>query len=878
MGLFEDIEDVIKANGGKVSVEQIIGSLKTKYARDTVLEFLQANESDFSTKGASVSSYRYPVDYLRFLLDGYLLNTRMEGDVVFYSIAYFLFLKRQFPEIEIHQFADSYQVIKQRGFEQIQEPDFWKFSDRNLDMLLDLFNRYCLNVSVARFTDDEFYKLTSEYYEYFINRTALTRGLFSTPETLVRLISELIPDGQPLRVYNPAAGVLKLLTAINLKRRGDIYAVASEIHRETFDIGSLFAATNGFRLAFKNEDSIEELDQLGPNEFDLVVSVPPFNAKIHPRYGNYESYNDVALDIISTSLYKLRDSGKAIFLVVDGVLFSEAKNQKRFRKEIIESKMLHSVISLPGNLFYPHTAVKTSLLMFDKSQNQSSVRFIDASTKSFYSTTREKSISLDIEKIANLFDSDGDSSQDESGDDRFITKTSIVVDNAWLKKNDYSLSIQKYLMQDAQQLQNLGDVKLGKILKQLRLPLNQGYEIPYLRITDLNGSYIDDPKGLGKNQNRTRGRILDEKAILIGLVGGSSKPSLYNTNIAVEVSTNIAILKPDTDQVDLDYLLQELNSSYIKDQFEFMAIGSTSLRHLKVSDLLNVTIKLPTIDEQRRVVRERRQFLKEQQIRPADKRDGVSAGQVIKTLKHEIGNILAGPSGLLSLLPDFLEKNGIVLDTPSANYKTARSIGERIASASSDITKVNQIMGTMEGILLAESSSFNPENTEILSYLRKRFEKLSEHQSFSFNIGGNSQYQTPGHIYAEIDKLQFDHLVDNIIINAVEHSDAADGKLRLVVNVVVVESEKSKDIEIHFMNNGRKLPSEFSIDDYIGFSIKTGASKGQGIGGFLVDRIAKNHYGNINLLPPSSFKFKSKDGEIDFKSNFEIVVTIPQKQ
>ena len=77
MGPFEDIEAVIKANGGKVSVEQIIGSLKTKYARDTILEFLQANETDFNTEGVSVSSYRYPVEYLRFLLDEYLLNTRM---------------------------------------------------------------------------------------------------------------------------------------------------------------------------------------------------------------------------------------------------------------------------------------------------------------------------------------------------------------------------------------------------------------------------------------------------------------------------------------------------------------------------------------------------------------------------------------------------------------------------------------------------------------------------------------------------------------------------------------------------------------------------------------------------------------------------------
>ena len=60
------------------------------------------------------------------------------------------------------------------------------------------------------------------------------------------------------------------------------------------------------------------------------------------------------------------------------------------------------------------------------------------------------------------------------------------------------------------------------------------FDIPYLRITDLNGSYIDSPDRFGKNQSRTRGKVLANQAILIGLVGGSSKPSLYNSNSAVE--------------------------------------------------------------------------------------------------------------------------------------------------------------------------------------------------------------------------------------------------------------------------------------------------------------------------------------------------------
>lgn len=878
MGLYKEIEQILRANGGEVAFDYIVDSLRYKYAKETIREFIADNELLFGWDGFTVQLYSYPVDYLQNILDDCLSGTKVDADSAFYLIAYYLFVKRQFPEVETEQLSVSYRMIRESGFYNVKEPEFWKFSKNELKLLLQRLDHFIKDSSFLEYSHEACYSLTSEFYEYYINTSALTRGQFSSPESLIRLICEMISDDHTLSVYNPAAGMLKLLTAINIKRRGDIHAVASEIHKGTFEIGTLFAATNGFRPDFRNEDSIDELDQLGPNEFDLVVSVPPFNAKFHPRYGNYESYNDVALDIISSSLYKLRDAGKAFFLVVDGVLFSETKNHRRFRKEIIESKMLHTVISLPGNLFYPFTGVKTSLLIFEKGRKRSVVRFIDASNEAFYSSKKKKAVSLEVKKILELFEGGDDHFSYDRDNMIFETKTSLVVDYEQLKKNDYSLSIREYLMHDAQQVQDLGSVELGHILKKLQLPMNHGVDIPYLRITDLNGGYMDSPDGLAKNRNRTKGRILEEKAVLIGLVGGSSKPSLYNSTKVVEVSTNIAVFKPDTRLVDLDYLLQELNSVYIKDQFEFMAVGSTSLRHLKVSDLLRTKIKLPPLAEQRRLADERMQFLREQQIPVSGKTDGVSAQQVIKTLKHEIGNILAGPSGLLNLLPKFLVSNNIALDTPSASYGNARSIGERIAGASSDISKVNQIMGTMEGILLAESSSFSPERTEIITYLRKRLEKASEHREFDFYVGVHSKYDSEGRINAEIDKAQFDHLVDNIIINAVEHSDDVDGKLLLVVNVVVVESEKSKDVEIHFMNNGNELPADFSIDDYVGFSRKSGSSRGQGIGGFLVNRITLNHHGKLSLMPSSSFKFRAKDEDVNFKSNFEIVVTIPQKQ
>lgn len=833
MGLLEDIENVLRRNDGKAKIELIYKSVGNKYAKSTILEFLNQINGPIIFDGEDVILFKYHLELLKGLVSSYIAHTRIEGDTVYYLVAYFLFIKRQFPEIETEDFKDSYRVILRNGYNEIKEPDFSKFSEYHLDILIRELDSFSRTTTLEKLSDSEFYRFTSEFYELFINSSIITRGQFTTPDTLIQLICELIPMEQPLRVYNPAAGMLKLLTAISLKARHGINAIASEINLKTYEIGGLFAATNGFRLDFNNGDSIYELDQFGPNTFDIVVSVPPFNAKGLHRDGNYESYNDVALDIISSSLYKLTENGKAIFLVVDGVLFSQSRNQKRFRREIIESKMLQTVISLPVNLFYPFTAVKTSVLIFDKRQNLSSVRFIDASAKSFYTTTQNKMISLETEKIVELLKFDSEPFVELNDERKLVTKSSLSVDYKILKSNNYSLNISEYLILDAQNTRDIGNVRLGDILKTMRLPLNQGFDIPYIRITDLNGGYINGTSKLGRNKTRTRGRVLEDSALLIGTVGGSPKPTWYNINNAVEISTNIAVFKLDLNVVELDYLLQELNSTYIKEQFDFMAVGSTSLRHLKIDDLLNTIIKLPSLEEQRRILKERGEFLKQQRIPERETSNSISGGEIIKTLKHEIGNILKGPSGFLELLPKFLANNRIDLELPSANYKTARSIGERITSARQDITKVNQIMETMTGILLAESSVFNPEYSEILSYIRKKCEKLAEHQKFDFYIGANGNYITSGHIFAEIDKTQFDHLIDNIVINAIEHGlTALEERFILLVNVLSVESEDSRDIEIHIMNNGNRLPSDFSIDDYIRFSKKQVPVKGRELEAF----------------------------------------------
>lgn len=872
MGLSEAIEKILHNNSGQLSLDKINEALSKKYARQTIFDFVQNEKNLFFIDGENIILIKYPLQYFIRILESFISQTVLDRKEIFYLGAFYLYLRRQFPEqktVDVINLDCNEELINSPDYDILELSRIANKAGRSFD---DAMNHFFDLGWIEKLDSKGFYSFSQEFYEYFINSSSQERELFSTPNTLVQLICKIIPNNQSLKVYNPAAGMLKLLTAIKVNSKFGIVAQASDINREIHKIGLLFAKTNGFDLDFKRENSIDEIEHLSSSAFDLIVSIPPFKAKVnlHGRY--YEAYNDVALAIISGSIYKLRENGTAIFLVPDGVLFGNSRDYHRFRREIIESRLIHTVVSLPVNLFYPTTSVKSSLLIFRKGVNHQTVRFIDASSKHFYSITQDKSVSFEIDKIVDLIESSSHPNLIQEDQAQYGIPESLEFDFQQLKNEGFSLNLNDYFIKYIQP-QESGYTELGKLVTQLKLPVNNGTDLPYLRITDLNGGTIDEINRLPNNHSRTKGRILSEQAFLIGTVGGSSKPSCYRLATPVELSTNIVALKIISEKAHYEYLLQELNSAYVQKQMEFLSLGSTTLKHLRLEDLLKVKIKLLSLDDQIRISKERSEFVQEQSFSTKKATETITDVAIFKTINHEIGNILKGPDGFLNLLPQFLERNQIQLDVPSSGHIQARPIGERIQSAKDDIAKVYQIMANMEGILLAESSFFRPEKTDLASFIRKKFDQLKDHQTFVFFTNGS--YLNPGHIQAEIDKMQFEHIITNILSNAVNHSNTSiRGGLKILINLVLIENK----IEIHFMNNGDPLPADFTIEDFISFSRKSGKSEGQGIGGFLINKVTKNHSGQISFMPPSSFHVETKDEGFDYKANVDIVITIPQKQ
>src|SRR5690606_31559616 len=129
--------------------------------------------------------------------------------------------------------------------------------------------------------------------------------------------------------------------------------------------GKLFSEINNVNVKYFCIDSCDEILELKSSNYDVILGNLPFAIKQTSPNSNNRRYSEISLHIISESLNKLADRGRAFFLVNDGVLFSQSTEKIQFRQEIVDSEMLKAIISLPTNILR-QTSVKTSLLVFEK--------------------------------------------------------------------------------------------------------------------------------------------------------------------------------------------------------------------------------------------------------------------------------------------------------------------------------------------------------------------------------------------------------------------------------------------------------------------------------------------------------------------------------
>ena len=241
-------------------------------------------------------------------------------------------------------------------------------------------------------------------YEYFLGNFAMKEGqkggVFYTPESIVRLIVEIL---QPFhgRIFDPACGSggMFVQSAAFVQRHHksatrELTVYGTEKASDTVKLAKMNLAVHGLGGDIREsntyyEDVHDAVGADGTGRFDFVMANPPFNVsgvdkdrlKDDPRFRlglpNTDNANYLWIQLFHAAL---NNTGRAGFVMANSA--GDARGSElEIRKQLIDSGAVDVIVSVGSNFFYTVT-LPCTLWFFDKGKargpRQDTVLFLDA--------------------------------------------------------------------------------------------------------------------------------------------------------------------------------------------------------------------------------------------------------------------------------------------------------------------------------------------------------------------------------------------------------------------------------------------------------------------------------------------------------------------
>lgn len=213
---------------------------------------------------------------------------------------------------------------------------------------------------------------------------SIIAGQVMTPLSIARCMVELARPLPMERIIDTSCGTANLLVAALAYLRQQVCGadqLAPLLFGVDFDPAMETVAWTRLFLSGIDRPDISNSDALGRRfnrrltsgqlaKTDLVLGNPPFHGAID-RTDLGESLAWLNTDItellfIELTMQMLRDGGRALLVLPDGVLRNGVQAAKRLRKKLLDENQLRAVVSLPQGIFLPSANIKSSLIIFTK--------------------------------------------------------------------------------------------------------------------------------------------------------------------------------------------------------------------------------------------------------------------------------------------------------------------------------------------------------------------------------------------------------------------------------------------------------------------------------------------------------------------------------
>lgn len=723
------------------------------------------------------------------------------------------------------------------------EPIVTRLSERGLASIIQALyaiNKKVLSNNFPNIFDSVLYRIAQSQGRY--------GGEFIQPVELTRFICALAELPEKSSVFNPFAGLASFGVYLG---QGQNY-FGQELNQKTWALGALriMAYERPGTSRYVCDDSI--LHWPAPSKkFDLIVANPPYGMRLGNQYRDVEpDFQTIEQFLLEKGVHSLKAKGKLIALLPQGILFRGMQEQ-RLREYLVKEDLLDTIISLPGGLLL-NTGIPLVIMVLSKDKKSpDKVRFINA--KKFVVSKNPH------EKVLN--DYGLNSVVHGSNRDPDVVR---IVSNEQIRSLDYNLNVPRYFQKEIE------GVKLGDILEYVR---GQRSNLPesgkLIRIRDLKDDKLNfklDISSVELTELRIPyAHLLSESCLLVAMRWRTLKPTLFEfKGEPIFHRQDILSFRVDESKADTTYLINELHSSYVQEQLESYRLGGSVMPFLRREDLLEVVVKLPSLEEQRAKVQgifELSDKFKSLQEEHNTLAHGKSVTQFSEfaSLKHTLGrprqNILDWSDNLLHYL---ITKRD---EFDSLNKSFAEFYDIDIISALKEIKRdINFITDVLE----------KGEYGFIIEEFEKQIIPLADINNIIKEVSGNGFNFKIKKLLIKGEKLKergiygnrtlFKTLFDNLLTNASKYG--FDKKE--VGNEVVIELSEIEDIlSVEVRNNGKPFPKNFDREKFITKYSTADTSSGSGLGGYDIHRIAidfKNPEWELALnedpFYPVKFKFQ----------------------
>jgi type I restriction enzyme M protein len=219
-------------------------------------------------------------------------------------------------------------------------------------------------------------------------------GEYYTPRPLIRTIVQVTAPTIGNKIYDPACGTGGFLAEAHLylKDKANTPQLRKVLNSQTFygkektPLPFVMCLMNLTlhemdypRISKDNtlQTDIRQIDER--DKYDVILANPPFGGKEQPIIQKNFPVEANATELLFLQHIEksLKKNGKAAVVVPEGILFQTNGAYQQVKEKLLKENNLHTVVSLPSGIFLPYSAVKTSVIFFNKTSATKDVWFYE---------------------------------------------------------------------------------------------------------------------------------------------------------------------------------------------------------------------------------------------------------------------------------------------------------------------------------------------------------------------------------------------------------------------------------------------------------------------------------------------------------------------